>query len=61
MIRLLTLALINALLSLTSFDLVATGPAAKAPRQRSIYANYRRHHYEPLLSFDGGHVHLRHG
>lgn len=59
MFRMLSLALLNALLSIISLDVIATNLEASQPKQRSIYATYRRHHYEPMLSFEGGHVHLR--
>ncbi|MBL8830609.1 MAG: hypothetical protein JNM18_26790 [Planctomycetaceae bacterium] len=59
MLRMMSFALLNALLSFMSFDLVAAESNAGVSHSRPIYATYRRHHYHPLLTFEGGHAAVR--
>lgn len=61
MLRMMSFALLNALLSLMSFDVTAGESNAGVSHSRPIYATYRRHHYHPLLTFAGGHAAVRHG
>lgn len=61
MLRMMSFALLNALLSLMSFDVVAADGSEGISHSRPIYATFRRHHYHPLLTFEGGHAAVRHG
>lgn len=59
MLRLMSLAFLNALLSFVSFDVVAASAGENEPHSKPIYATYRRHHYHPILTFDGGRAAVR--
>lgn len=59
MFRLLSLALLNAFLSILCFDVEIASTNSPGPKTKAIHSTMRRHHYEPLLSFEGGYAHLR--